>query len=375
LLYLLPWLPPRRAGQANQLTMHPGAARVTARAGETLLDAGLRAGLALPFDCRSGGCGVCLCTVHHGRVDLGNYQPAVLTEAMRARGQALMCCAVALDDVELEVDGVESLAPGEASRPPQRYTAVVQSMERLSPILMRLHIALPPGQRLPFVAGQYLNIILDDGAKRAFSFANPPADPAATPSTAGDVIELHVRLIPGGRYTTHVFEHMKVGDTVQFEAPLGRFTLADSQRPILFVAGATGFAPIKSIVEDAFRRGIRRPMTLYWGVRTSEDLYLLDLVDRWQREQPNFHFVPVLSDVEAAAGWTGRRGLVHQAMLADHPSLAGFEVYACGSVRMVEAAVPDFMAHGLAEEFCFSDAFVPTRAATPPPTSQPAAAD
>jgi len=373
LMYLLPWLPPRRAGHANQLTMHPGAARVTARAGETLLDAGLRAGLALPFDCRSGGCGVCLCTVHHGRVDLGGYQPAVLTEAMRARGQALMCCAVALEDVELEVDGVTSLARGEASTAPQRWHATVRTMERLSPSLMRLQVALPAGQRLPFVAGQYLNIILDDGAKRAFSFANAPTDPQATPSTAGDVIELHVRLIPGGRYTTHVFEQMKVGDAMEFEAPLGRFTLADSQRPILFVAGATGFAPIKSILEDAFRRGIQRPMTLYWGVRTSADLYLLDLVDRWQREQPNFHFVPVLSGDEDS-GWSGRRGLVHQAMLADYPSLAGFEVYACGSVRMVEAAVPDFLAHGLDEQFCFSDAFVPTRAGTPAAPAAGAAA-
>ena len=365
LLVLLPWIPPRRAGHANQLTMHPGAVRLSARAGETLLDAGLRAGLALPFDCRSGGCGVCLCTVHHGRVDLGGYQPAALTEAMRARGQALMCCAVALEDVELEVEGVTVLARGEALAPPKHWRAQVRTMERLSPDLMRLHVELPAGQRLPFIAGQYINIILDDGAKRAFSFANAPADATATPSTAGDVIELHVRLIPGGRFTTHVFEGMKVGDAIDFEGPLGRFTLADSQRPILFVAGATGFAPIKSILEDAFRRGIQRPMTLYWGVRTRSDLYLLDLVDRWQREQPAFRFVPVLSAADDDKDWSGRRGLVHQAMIADHPSLAGFEVYACGSVRMVEAAVPDFLAHGLDEQFCFSDAFVPTRMAAP----------
>lgn len=370
LLFLMPWLPPRRSGRAPiQLTMHPGPVRVAARPGETLLEAGLRAGVALPYDCRAGGCGVCVCTVLHGRVDQGAYQPAALTEAMRARGQALMCCAVALDDVDLEVEGVGALSLGAAAAPLRRWHARVQAMQRLSPDLMRVHLALPPGERIAFVAGQYINILLDDGAKRAFSFANAPPDPQAAPSTAGDVIELHVRLIPGGRFTTQVFETMKVGDAIEFEGPLGRFTLQDSQRPILFVAGATGFAPVKSILEDAFRRGVQRPMTLYWGVRTAADLYLLDEVERWQREHANFRFVPVLSAADADTAWAGRRGLVHEAMLADHPDLRGHEVYACGSVRMVEAAVPDFIAHGLEEQFCFSDAFVPT--SKPPAPSGP----
>ena len=177
------------------------------------------------------------------------------------------------------------------------------------------------------------------------------------------MIELHVRLIPGGRFTTQVFERMAVGDTLDFEGPLGRFALNDSQRPILFVAGATGFAPIKSILEDAFRRGIQRPMQLYWGVRRRQDLYRTDLIERWEREHANFRCVTVLSEAGDDEGWSGRRGFVHEALLADHPDLTGYEVYACGSVRMVQAAVPDFLAHGLAEQFCFSDAFVPTASA------------
>ncbi|MDP1648968.1 MAG: 2Fe-2S iron-sulfur cluster-binding protein [Rubrivivax sp.] len=365
LLLALPWLPPRRGGKSPlQLTLHPGPARIQARPGETLLEAGLRAGLALPYDCRAGGCGVCVCTVLNGRVDPGPFQAAALTPAMRSRGQALMCCAVALEDVELEVEGVATLAGSEVGEL-RRWSGRVSAMERLSPDLMRLFITLPAGEKLPFVAGQYINIVLDDGARRAFSFANPPADPGQPPSTANDVIELHVRLIPGGRYTTHVFEGMKVGDTVEFEGPLGRFTLHDSERPILFLAGATGFAPIKSILEDAFRRGVRRPMELYWGVRTARDLYLLDTIERWRREHASFRFVPVLSEAGDDASWSGRRGYVHEALLADHPDLSGYEVYACGSVRMVEAAVPDFIAHGLAESFCFSDAFTPTKSPAP----------
>lgn len=360
LLFALPWLRLKRAaGSTKQLTAHPGAAEVSARPDETILEAGLRAGLALPFDCRSGGCGVCLCTVLEGRVDHGPYQAAVLTEAMRARGQALMCCAVPLEDVVFEVPNVESLEASEGQQAQQRWSARVQSMERLAPDLMRLFITLPPNQPLDFAAGQYINIVLDDGTKRAFSFANVPPLPSAPRAPGGDVVELHIRLIPGGRFTSHVFEHMQVGDSFEFEGPLGHFTLRESDRPILMLAGATGFAPIKSILEDAFRRGVRRPMHLYWGVRSQGDLYLQDLVHQWEHEHDNFHYTPVLSHLADDDPWPGRRGFVHQALLEDHPDLNGYEVYACGSVRMVEAAVPDFLAAGLGEEFCFSDAFVP----------------
>lgn len=357
----LPWLTLRRGSKAtHSLTVHPGPARAVARADETLLDAGLRAELALPYDCRSGGCGVCVCTILNGRVDLGPYQEAALTPAMRARGQALMCCAVALEDVEFEVEDVASLAPDEVQAL-QQWQGRVQRMERFTPELMRLFIVLPSGKPLPYVAGQYINIILDDGAKRAFSFAKAPPDPTQPfPVPDDSIIELHVRLIEGGRFTTHVFEHMKVGDEINFEGPIGRFTLRDSERPILMMAGATGFAPIKSILEDAFRRGVRRPIYLYWGVRAEGDLYLQDQIARWQAEHDNFKYVPVLSAIDDDDPWTGRRGFVHQALLDDHPDLIGYEVYACGSVQMVEAAVPDFLTHGLAEEFCFSDAFVPS---------------
>lgn len=355
----LPWLKlHRRSDAAYSLTIHPGPARAVARADETLLEAGLRADLALPYDCRSGGCGVCVCTVLNGRVDLGPYQEAALTPAMRARGQVLMCCAVALEDVEFEVEGVASLAPDQ-TQALQHWQGRVQRMERLTPELMRLFITLPSGKVLSYQAGQYINIILDDGAKRSFSFAKAPPDPARPVLPDDGIIELHVRRVEGGRFTTHVFEDMRVGDEIEFEGPIGRFTLRDSERPILMIAGATGFAPIKSILEDAFRRGVRRPIQLYWGVRTENDLYLQKQLAHWQAEHDNFAYVPVLSGLTDDDPWTGRRGLVHEALLADHPDLSGHEIYVCGSVHMVKAAVPDFLSHGLGEEYCFSDAFVP----------------
>jgi NAD(P)H-flavin reductase/ferredoxin len=345
LLLALPWLPPRRRADVR-MTVHPGARHVAVRGGETLLDAGLRAGLALPYQCRSGGCGECLCTVLNGRVDLGAYQPAALPEGMRELGLALMCCAVPLGDVEIEVQA-PSLDAGAA--PVRRYDATVVAMERLADDVMRLTLALPKGERIEFAAGQYIEVLCDDGRRRAFSFANPPR--------RDGTIELHVRRIPGGHFTGQVFTTMKVGDKLSFEAPLGRFVLRESDRPIVFVAGATGFAPVKSLVEDAFDRGLRRPMRLYWGVRSAKDLYLRDLPERWQREHANFTFVPVLSQPDPSDGWTGRTGLVHEAMLEDFADLAGCEVYVCGSVRMVESALPALIGRGVAEDACFSDAF------------------
>jgi NAD(P)H-flavin reductase len=155
---------------------------------------------------------------------------------------------------------------------------------------------------------------------------------------------------------------MRLGDTVRFEGPLGSFVLQDGDRPILFVAGATGFAPVKSIIEDAFHRGIHRPMRLYWGVRRRQDLYMLDLAESWQRDHPQFTVVPVLSEPQLEDDWYGRTGLVHEAMLADAGDLTGQEVYVCGSVKMVEAAVPAFMDHGLADGACYTDAFLPSTA-------------
>jgi len=350
LLAALPWLGRRRRGgqQLFHLSLHPGARQVLARAGETVLEAGLRAGLALPYECRNGGCGKCVCTVLNGRVEQGAYQPAVLTAAMRAQGQALMCCAVPIADAEIEV-AVASLDGG-ATPVPTAYRGRVERIERLSENVIRLLLSLPAGERIDFRAGQYLNIVLEDGQRRAFSFASAPG--------ASALIELHIRRVPGGRYTGHVFSAMRVGDAVNFEAPLGQFVLHEGVRPILFIAGATGFAPIKSILEDAFRRGIERPLCLYWGVRDPADLYLFDQALQWQHDHANFRVVPIVSEPAAAPDWSGRTGLVHAAILADFPDLSGFEVYVCGSVQMVDTAVPAFLAQGLAADACFSDAFV-----------------
>jgi CDP-4-dehydro-6-deoxyglucose reductase len=345
LFLLLPWLPPKRRAGERYMLVRPDNRIVAVRAGETVLDAGLREGIALPFECRNGGCRQCKATLASGAIDYGPCQPGVLSEAERAAGAILTCCCTPRGDIELEY--VPARAPG--GLPVRTREATVAAMELLAPDVMRVILRLEDGP-IEFYAGQYINIVLADGAKRSFSFATAPQ--------VRERIELHIRRIPGGRFTTHVFERMKSGERVRFEGPLGSFFLRESaDKPMIFVAGSTGFAPVKSMLEYAFSRGIRREMLLYWGVRRPADLYLASLPEQWAREHPNFKFVPVVSEPGPSDAWRGRVGLVHEAILADFPDLAGYQVYACGSVGMVEAAHPAFRARGLAQDDCFSDAF------------------
>ncbi len=343
---LLPWLPPKRAAKDDlHLMVRPDNRIIPARPGETILEAALRDGIAFPYECRNGGCGKCKCTVLYGPVEQGPHQESVLTADERAKGMVLACSATPLADVELEY--LPLALPGGIR--PREYAAKVVAMHKATADVMIVKLKVD-GEPVRFYAGQYINIMLPGGEQRSFSFATAPH--------VNDEIELQIRLIPGGKFTTHVFSTMKVGDTVRFEGPLGSFFLReDSDKPIIFVAGATGFAPVKSMVEHAFHVGMKRKMILYWGVRSLSDLYLPDLPKQWAAEHPNFTFVPVLSAPRPQDRWSGRTGLVHEAILADFPNLTGHQIYACGSVKMVEAAHPAFKMHGMQQDDCFSDAF------------------
>jgi CDP-4-dehydro-6-deoxyglucose reductase, E3 len=347
LLAVLPWLPPkRRARDDLHLMVRPDNRIISGRPGETILEAVLREGIAFPYECRNGGCGKCKCKVLYGPVDQGPHQESALSAVEREQGMVLACSATPLADIEMEY--IPLALPGGVR--PREYTAKVISMQKATADVMIVKLGVSGGEPIRYYAGQYLNVILPDGDQRSFSFATAPHE--------NDLIELQIRLIPGGKFTTRVYNEMKVGDTVRFEGPLGSFFLReDSDKPIIFVAGATGFAPVKSMVEHAFHIGLKRKIILYWGVRSLSDLYLPELPRRWAAEHPNFTFVPVLSAPAPEDHWTGRTGLVHEAILADFPNLAGHQIYACGSVKMVEAAHPAFKAHGLQQDDCFSDAF------------------
>jgi NAD(P)H-flavin reductase/ferredoxin len=343
----LPWLPPRRQAKGDRhLAIRPDNRIVPIRPGETLLEAALREGIHMPYDCRNGGCGQCKCTVLYGEVEMGPYQKSVLPDEERAAGKVLACITTPLSDLEVEYTPL-SLPGGRAV---QTWRARVVAMAKATEDVMIVHLAVEGDAPISYYAGQYINILLPEGGKRSFSFATAPG--------TGDTVELQIRRVAGGLFTTRVFESMQVGDPIEFEGPLGSFFLReDSKKPIIFVAGATGFAPVKSMVEHAFRTGLKRRMVLYWGTRTLRDMYARELCEAWAREHANFTFVPVLSAPGPADAWTGRTGLVHEAILADFPTLSGHQVYACGSVAMVEAAHPAFRARGMNPDDCFSDAF------------------
>lgn len=330
-----------------QVTLQPSGLQFEAASDETILASALATGLLLPYSCRDGACGVCKSRILSGQVEQGRHSESTLTEADRADGLALLCCASPRSDLVIEVRQVSRAGDIPVKKLPCR----VQKLTRASSDVIVLEIKLPASEKFQFVAGQYIDFLLADGKRRSFSIANAP--------TGADYLELHIRQVPGGRFTTHVFEKLKEKDILRFEGPLGSFRLHDdSTRPIVLLAGGTGFAPIKSIVEHAIATGLTRPMTLYWGSRDLAGLYQFDIVRGWEDRLPGFRFVPVLSDAPASDAWTGRSGLAHHALMADLPDLSGHEVYACGSPAMIDAARADLTRRcGLAPEAFFADAF------------------
>jgi CDP-4-dehydro-6-deoxyglucose reductase, E3 len=333
-----------------RVTIQSSQRTFSAEESEAVLEAAMRNGIILPYGCRNGACGACKGKVLEGKVDYGQYAAHILPEFEKKHGFALFCQAKPLTDLVIEAREIG--AAGEL--PIKKLPCRVQRIERPSHDVAILYLSLPANERLQFLAGQYLEIIMRDGKRRAYSMANPPDDDAH--------IELHVRNMAGGAFTDYVFNKMKERDILRFEGPLGTFFLReDSDKPIVFLASGTGFAPIKSIVEHAFHTGVKRQMVLYWGVRIRTDLYMSDVAERWQQEHVNFRFVPVLSDALPEDNWAGRTGLVHRAVMEDLPDMSGYQVYACGAPVMVEAAHADFTSLcKLPEDEFYSDAFTPS---------------
>ena len=331
---------------SHQVTVQPSGRQFVVEADETLLDAALRQGLTLPYGCKDGACGACRGKVLCGEVDHGKAQPHALTDADRAAGLTLFCCATAKGDLSIECKQVGAAR----DIPVKTLPARIEKLERLAPDVIELHLRLPASERLQFWAGQYIDILLKDGRKRSFSLANAPHDDA--------LLQLHIRHVPGGAFTDQVFSTMKVKDILRFNGPHGSFYLREeSTKPAILLAGGTGFAPIKAIVEHAMAENCTRPLHLYWGARARVDLYHSALPEAWAAAHANLHYVPVLSAPAPGDDWTGRTGLVHRAVLEDFADLSGFQVYACGAPAMIDAAREDFLAAGLPEEEFFADSF------------------
>jgi len=330
-----------------QITVQPSGSQFGCEADETVLAAAIRAGVGLPYGCKNGACGSCKGKVLDGAIEHKPYQQRALSDIEKTAGMALFCCAMPSADLVIEAREVG----GSSDYPLRKMPTRVAGIRKAAPDVAIVNLQLPANELLAYRAGQYIEFLLKDGKRRAYSIANAP-------SFEGP-LELHIRHLPGGLFTDHVFGAMKERDILRFEGPLGTFFLReDSDKPIVLLASGTGFAPVKALVEHLMHLKSTRKVTLYWGGRRPQDLYMDELCRAWETTLPDFTYVPVISDALPEDAWTGRTGYVHAAVVQDIIDLSGHQVYACGAPLMVDAARRDYVALcGLPEDEFFADAF------------------
>ena len=333
-----------------QIQVEPSGRQFTANADETLLAAGIRQGIGLPYGCKDGACGSCKCKKISGSVTHGPHQAKALSDEEEQAGYVLTCCATASSDVVLESKQVTQAGAFAIKKMPVRVSA----LRKASPDVIIMDLQLPANDTFQYHAGQYIEFLLRDGSRRSYSMANAPHTQADKPW-----VELHIRHMPGGKFTDHVFGALKEKDILRVEGPYGGFYLReDSDKPMVMLASGTGFAPIKALIQHIQHKGIARPIHLYWGGRRPQDLYQSDWLTEIAAQMPQLRVERVVSDALPEDGWTGRTGFVHQAVLADFPDLSGHEVYACGAPIVIESAQRDFVTLAKLPTECFyADAF------------------
>lgn len=338
-------------GSANptafHITIEPSGREFAVSAEETILAAGIAQGINLPYGCQDGACGSCKCKKISGTVHIGAHQSKALSDAEEAQGFVLTCCASPLSDVVLESRQVTQ----EGALPIKKMPTRVTSLQKVADDVMVLKLQMPANDVFAYHAGQYIEFLLQGGLRRSYSMASAP-------HLVGQGLELHIRHMPGGKFTDHVFAAMKERDILRIEGPYGSFYLReDSAKPIVLLASGTGFAPIKAIIEHLQLKGSTREVTLYWGGRRPADLYMDEWVKAKLAEMPKLRFVPVVSNALPEDNWQGRTGFVHRALLQDLPDLSGHQVYACGAPIVVDSARTDYLKAGLPEDEFYADAF------------------
>ena len=330
-----------------EVTNQRNDGRFTVHPGETILDAALRDNRIFPYGCRSGVCGACKSTLVSGKVDYGEYEEATLTDEEIAQGKVLLCQAVPLEDVVIDVEEVMSGQNIRIKMLPCR----VARLEKLADDVMRVFLRLPKSQEFNFIPGQYIDIIMKDGQRRSFSIANLPQQ------AIDEGLELHIRHVPDGHFTPRVFNAMRERDLLRLEGPFGTYLLqSEADRPIIMIAGGTGFSPIKGLVQQALNDHPEQRIHLFWGARDEQDLYLTKLAEQWAREHKNFVYTPVLSEATSNQ-WQGAAGWVHDAVLAAYEHFADVDVYASGPPPMIEAVRDGLTAMGMRPERFFFDSF------------------
>jgi CDP-4-dehydro-6-deoxyglucose reductase len=314
-------------------------------ADQPILDAALAAGLNIPHSCKSGHCGSCRARLVTGSIRYPHGTPLGLTAQEARTGQVLLCQARPTSDLTVAVRVVAQVLDVEIKTLPCR----IDRLTRLAPDVMQVYLRLPSVESLPFQPGQYLDVLLEDGGRRSFSIASPPHDSA--------LIELHARLVAGGGFTERLFNEMRPGALLRIEGPIGQFVYRTATRPLILIAGGTGFAPLKSMLRHMLERGIEREIYFYWGARAAVDLYEEALLLDWAGRFPFFRYTAVLSHTSAAEAQNRHLGFVHEAVLARHADLAGFDIYAAGPPALIEVIRATFPQSGARADGLYFDSF------------------
>jgi CDP-4-dehydro-6-deoxyglucose reductase, E3 len=333
------------AATEYKVLIEPHGRQITVAADRPILEAALTAGLNLPHSCKSGHCSSCRVRLRAGEIEYPNGVPLGLTAQEAQAGNILLCQARARSDLIVVARLIASVTDVEIKTLPCR----IAQLTPLAPDVAQVFLRLPAVEALRFHPGQYLDVLLDGGRRRSFSIASPPHD--------SDVLELHVRRVPGGGFTDGLFGASPVGSLLRIEGPIGQFVYQDNSSPLLMIAGGTGFAPLKSMLRHILEGGIDRPIHLYWGARLAHDVYEEKLVLEWARRHPQLRFTAVLSEATEAKASHHRLGWVHEAVLADHPSLEPFDVYTAGPPALIEAIRASFPQQGVRKERLFFDSF------------------
>ncbi len=314
------------------------------KAGQTILDAALQAGISVPYSCRKGVCGNCA-----GQVTQGEVQPHGTLPVRNdtcSPSQVLYCGCEPATDLRILPVSWQKMEDGA----PKTYKVKVYRNELAAPDVSILQLRLPAGKKVKFRAGQYLLIRMEDGSTRSYSMANPPHE--------SDSLTLHIRHVPGGLFSSKV-ANLSSGDFLEVELPYGHVELKDEDtRPLLFVAGGTGFAPVKSLLDSLAKKKVQRPITLIWGAREDSGLYMPAAVDKWRKTWPDFRYIPAVNEVAPNQANNYFVGRPDEAMANNFSDLKGHVVYVCGAPAMVEAIRAAALQHGAASSDIHADAFV-----------------
>ena len=339
-------------GQTFNVRLEPVGIEFEVDEDETVLRGAFRQGLMLMHGCKEGQCAACKSFLLDGEVYLDKYSNFALNDFEKEEGWTLLCRAHAESDLEVELINYdeEMLRSGVAL---QTVKMRIDKVEELTHDIRRL--VLSGDEKMQFKPGQYADITIPGTDEvRSFSMAN-------TPSHRPGELEFMIKLYPDGKFSGLLADgELSEGDEVEVTGPYGVFTLRQSERPLLFIGGGAGMAPILALLRSMVEKGIDRKAIYYYGARTEQDLFHLEELEELAEQLPNLTFVPALSDIEDGADWDGERGMVTDVVTRLEEELGEMDAYLCGPPPMVDAAIAMLDANGVPENRVYYDKFTTT---------------